>query len=157
MCSSDLADRLQEARRLLEQERSGQAGRDIQSIQEQQRRLADAERQVQQQVDRLGEGRAGRDSAQRQLQQQKNQMAGEVRSLTAQLDRLATEQAREQPGASRSMRDAADSLRGSRLADRLQTSGQAVATAPPQWLREMEQQFGQEIDRLGKQIGRAHV
>src|SRR5204863_3418699 len=138
---------LQEARRLLDQEKAGRSGRDVNDAMRAAQQLADQEKKVQSDVQKLGQN-VGDAGAQKQLQQsiagQKGVMADEVKDLKSKLDRMALDSKRDQRDLSRALESAADTLRGRKVEERLRYTQQA-RTAPPDWLSQQEQIISDDI------------
>ena len=92
--------------------------------------LADQEKKVQSDVQKLGQS-AGDAAAQQQLQQsiaeQKGAMAEGVKDLKSKLDRMALESKRDQRELSRALENAADTLRGRKVEEQLALYAAAVA------------------------------
>src|SRR5262249_52212993 len=147
------SQRLEEARRLLDQEKSAGAQRGMADAQRTARALQEQEQQVAAQVAKLGEQQegqqggqqasgqqsnaqrqggqpqSGRPHAQQALAAEKAAMADTLRDLTRRIEQLAGEQAQSKPGASRALGEAADTLRGRRIEDRIRASQQQLGTA----------------------------
>jgi hypothetical protein len=149
---------LQEARRLLDQEKSGRASRDVADAVRAAQQLADQEKSVQSDVQKLGQS-AGNASGQQQLQQsiaqQKGAMADEVKDLKSKLDRMALDGKRDQREVSRALESAADTLRGRKVEEKLRYTQQQARTAPADWMNSAEQQIGADIADLGQRLQRA--
>ncbi len=146
---------LQEARRLLDEEKNGRAGRDLDDAQRRAQQLAEQEKQVQQDVQKLGQ--QGLSAAERQRIQQsvardKGTMAEEVKDLKSKLDRMALDSRRDQREVSRALASAADTLRGRKVEEKLRYTQQQAGNAPPDWLNSAEQQIAADIDEFGKRM-----
>ncbi|HYD54349.1 MAG TPA: DUF4175 family protein, partial [Gemmatimonadaceae bacterium] len=117
-------ERLRDAQRRLEQERGGRAGRDASEALNEARALAEEERRVQQEMQRLAEsGRdpsaeLSREQRTRALSERKGEMANRVRALRDRLERDALETRREQREAARRMQEAASNVREGKLEER---------------------------------------
>jgi hypothetical protein len=151
---------LQEARRLLDQEKSGRASRDVADAVRAAQQLADQEKNVQSDVQKLGQS-AGNASAQQQIQQsiaqQKGAMADEVKDLKSKLDRMALDGKRDQRDVSRALESAADTLRGRKVEEKLRYTQQQARTAPADWMNSAEQQIGADIADLGQRLQQAQA
>src|SRR5262249_5265372 len=107
--ASQALQNLQDARRLLDQEKDGRGTRDLNDAIQKAQQLADQEKQVQNDVQRLGQATAGGASAQQQQQmrqqiaEQKGAMADGVRGLKSQLDKLSLDSRRDQKDLSRAL------------------------------------------------------
>ena len=147
--------RLREARRLLDQNRSARLGREIDDVLERSRRLAREQRGVEEDVENLDGAGANRDERVRQLVERKEEMAAEVADMEAQLDRLAREARGEQRDASRKLQEAANSIRDNKLEDMIRYSRGVVQQRSPDYARNFEQQIGSNIDELTEKIEEA--
>ncbi|MEE8521884.1 MAG: DUF4175 family protein [Gemmatimonadota bacterium] len=147
--------RLREARRLLDQNRSARLGREIDDVLERSRRLAREQRGVEEDVENLDGAGANRDERVRQLVERKEEMAAEVADMEAQLDRLAREARGEQRDASRKLQEAANSIRDNKLEDMIRYSRGVVQQRSPDYARNFEQQIGSNIDQLTEKIEEA--
>ena len=158
--ASQALNNLQEARRLLDQEKSGRASRDVADAVRAAQQLADQEKNVQSDVQKLGQS-AGNASAQQQLQQsiaqQKGAMADEVKDLKSKLDRMALDGKRDQRDVSRALESAADTLRGRKVEEKLRYTQQQARTAPVDWMNSAEQQIGADIADLGQRLQQAQA
>ncbi len=159
---------LNDARRLLDQERDGRSSRDLSDAIKKAQQLADQEKKVQSDEQKLtqsqsqsqsgGAGGAGQQQ-QRELQQsiadQKGAMADEVKDLKSQLDRMSNDSHRDQKDLSRALGGAADTLRGRKTEEKLRYSQGAARTATPDWLNATEPQIAGDIADLGQRLQQA--
>jgi len=81
-------ERLKEARRLLDENRSAGLQREVDDALRRAERLAEDQREVQRDVERLGQEGVNQYERLRRLMERKDEMASEVEDLEAQLDRL---------------------------------------------------------------------
>jgi hypothetical protein len=116
------SDRLEDARRRLEQNREERARRDAEDAIRQVDELARQQREVTSEVRELPEGGQERSDAISRLRERKNQMTEAVSELERQLDRAAQSAATDQPEAGRGLRAAAEQIRESKLKEKLQYS-----------------------------------
>ncbi len=91
----------------------------------------------------------------RRLIERKNQMAGEVEDLEAQLDRLGRDARQGQPDASRRLREAAKGMRDSRLADKILFSRGVVQGRSAEYARNFEEQIGSDLEDVERRIREA--
>jgi uncharacterized protein DUF4175 len=142
--------RLEEARRLLENERNNSFGNGVQNALETARRLREQEKQVASEIDKLN----GADGSQRtsQLAETKGQMADAVRSLRNQLDRMSLDNRREQKETAQKLGEAAQALRDSRLEDRIRQSQQYIRQAPPEIAKQIETPIQASIEDLAQRL-----
>jgi len=155
--ASQALNNLQEARRLLDQEKSGRSSRDVSDAVRAAQQLAEQEKNVQSDVQKLGQ--SADPSAQQPLKQsiaqQKGAMADEVKDLKSKLDRMALDNRREQRDVSRALESAADTLRGRKVEEKLRYTQQQTRTAPADWMNSAEQQIGADIADLGQRLQQA--
>ena len=151
-------DRLRDARRMLERGRSERLERDVQDALRRAARLVDQQERMTQNVERLGQGggrgRGGQRSleAMRRIIEQKDELAGEVSDLEADLDQLARDWRREQRDAARALAEAANSIRDNRLADKIRYSKGVVQQRTPEYARNFEEQIGADLEELRQLI-----
>jgi hypothetical protein len=160
--SAQALNNLNEARRLLDQEKNGRSSRDLNDAMQQAQRLAEQEKQVQSDVEKLAQsGAGGANGNQQQLQQsiaeQKGAMADQVKQLKSKLDRMALDTKRDQRDLARALESAADTLRGRKVEEKLRYTQQAARTAPPDWMRSAEQQIGADIADLNQRLQQAQT
>src|SRR6202000_2901122 len=151
---------LDDARRLLDQEKNGRGTRDLSDAMRQAQQLADQEKKDQdavQQWSQAGASGAGANGQQQQqLRQQiagqKGAMADGVKNLKSQLDKMALDSRRDQKDVSRALESAADTLRGRKVEEKLRYTQQQTQNAPPDWMNSAEQQIGADIADLGRRL-----
>ncbi len=157
---------LSDARRLLDQERNGRSSRDLSDAMKTAQQLADQEKKVQSDEQKLTQaqtgasgGAAGSQQQMKDLQQsiadQKAAMANEVKDLKSQLDRMSNDSRRDQKDLSRALGGAADTLRGRKTEEKLRYSSGAARTAPAEWLNSTEPQIASDIADLGQRMQQA--
>ena len=157
---------LSDARRLLDQERNGRSSRDLSDAMKTAQQLADQEKKVQSDEQKLTQaqsgasgGGAGSQQQMKDLQQsiadQKAAMANEVKDLKSQLDRMSNDSRRDQKDLSRALGGAADTLRGRKTEEKLRYSSGAARTAPAEWLNSTEPQIASDIADLGQRMQQA--
>lgn len=115
-------ERLEEARRRLQENRADRARRDAADALRQVDELARQQREVTGDVRDLPAGGQERQEALRRLRERKEQMTDAVAGLEQQLDRAAQGAATDQPEASRRLGAAAEQIRESKLKEKLQYS-----------------------------------
>ena len=151
-------DRLRDARRMLERGRSERLERDVQDALRRAARLVDQQERMTQNVERLGQGGGRGRGRQRSLEamrriiEQKDELAGEVSDLEADLDQLARDWRREQRDAARALAEAANSIRDNRLADKIRYSKGVVQQRTPEYARNFEEQIGADLEELRQLI-----
>ncbi|NIM50609.1 MAG: DUF4175 family protein [Gemmatimonadales bacterium] len=145
-------DRLREARRLLEENRSASLEREVRDALRRAERLAEQERDVIRDVERLGQDETGRAERVKRLVERKDEMASEADDLESQLLDLARNSRDEQPDASRKLQEAAKGMRDARLADKIRFSRGVVQGRSPEYARNFEEQIGSDLDELAQQL-----
>ncbi len=146
-------ERIKEARRLLDRNRSAGLKRDVDEALQRAERLAEAQRDIVSEVERLG-GETGTDRRERvrRLNERKDEMAAEVADLETQLHRLSRESSREQRDASRGLKEAANTIRDGKLEDKIRYSRGVIAQRSPEYARNFEEQIAQDLEGLREQI-----
>ncbi len=147
-------DRLEEARRLLDESRQARNANGIEDAARRAQQLAEQQQDVARDVSQLGAAGAGTDRAERQrrIDERKQQMAGEVESLERDLDRMARELRARQPGAARSLQDAAGSIRECRVEDKIRYSRETIRSASPEYANNFERQIQEDLDQLRDRV-----
>ena len=144
----DALDELKEARRLLEKNRTARLEQDIEDIQSRAQRLASQQDKVESEVQRMaGEG-GDRSELLERLLERKDEMASEVADLEAQMDRMARESRGEQKDTSRKLQEAANSIRESKLKEKIRYSKGVVQGRSPEYAERFEEQIGSDIENL---------
>ena len=151
---AEALERLQSARRLLDQSRESRLGRDVRDAVRRAEALAEEQRRVESEVAGLS-GAADRASRERRLQERKEVQAGEVQELEARLDRLARESRREQAAASRKLQEAAGSIRDNRLEEKIRFSQSVVRGGSEEYARNFEEQIAANIEEVRRRVADA--
>ena len=151
-------DRLKDARRLLEKDRASRLERGMDDIRSRAEKIARQQEKIQSQVARLGES-SSRDRADRmqRLLERKSELAGEVADLEAQMDRMSMESRREQKDASRKLRAAADTIRDSKLKEKIRYSKGVVQGRTQEYAQQFEDQITEDISDLRDRIEEARA
>ncbi len=148
-------ERLREARRLLDENRSAGLQRDVEDALRRANRLAEEQRDVTRDVERLAEGGGAQRERLQRLMERKEEMATEVADLEGQLDRLARDSRREQRDASRKLQEAANGIRDDKLEDKIRYSRGVVRQRSPEYARNFEEQIARDIEELRVKIEEA--
>jgi hypothetical protein len=143
-------DRLEEARRLLEQDTNSRIRQNLQQSAERARRLAQEQRQVAQDAAALHPTDA---AGRRRLEQTKDRMAGEVQALENDLERAARDARTDQREAARKVQQAVNDLRERRVRDKIEYSKGLLGS--PQASRQFEENITANLDELGQQLSQA--
>lgn len=154
-------DRLREARRLLDQERSSRLDRDLTGFAEKAEELKRAQEQIASDMRALANSaRSGAsstspssgDSLAERVRERKDALSSEVAGLESQLDKVAREARREQKDTSRKLQEAANSIRDSKLKEKIRYTKGLVDRAADPNAEALENDIGQSIDDLAGQI-----
>jgi DNA repair exonuclease SbcCD ATPase subunit len=145
-------DRLREARRLLEQNRSAGLAQDIQDALRRAERLSADQEDVMRDVERLSDDDAQRSERLRRLMDRKAEMTDEVRDLESQLTELSREGRDDQPDAARKLQEAARQMRDTRLADKIAYSRGVIQSRSGDYARNFEEQIGSDLEELEQRI-----
>ena len=149
-------DRLEDARRGLEHDRTVRLRADTEEAARRAEALAEDQREIQQQMARLGEleGTALEEAA-RRLFERKGAMTEELGSLEGQIDRLSAEARATQRKTSDQLGEAANSIRDNKLKERVRYSNQLIGTRDQDYTREFEGETQRGFDELEKRLERA--
>ncbi|HET9454107.1 MAG TPA: hypothetical protein VFO66_07490, partial [Gemmatimonadaceae bacterium] len=151
--SQQAMDRLREARRLLDQERTDRTQRAVEDAVSAGRRLAEQQQRVNEDVARSAQATgAQREEIQRSIEQRKGAMADSARALGRLLDRAANEARREAPAVSREMNEAADTLRARRVEDKIRTTQEWVRQSPPESQARNERIIAADIESVNRSL-----
>ncbi len=149
-------DKLKDARRLLDKNRSVRLERDMQDAREQMERIQSQQEKVASDVNRLaeegGEGRGATGERLQRIFERKDELADEVENLESQLDRMAREGRSEQKEASRKIQDAANSIRDSKLKEKIRYSKGVVEGRSPEYAQNFEKLIGEDVDNLRQKL-----
>ena len=151
------ADRLESARKALENSREQSAGNGLSDATARARSLAEEQRGVQREVEQLGKaGDAERAEQQRRLDERKTGMEERVKGLATDLDRLARENRQTNPRAARASQAAASSMRETRLGDKIRYSRDVIrGGGASDYARNLERSIQQDLDSLEKRVSGA--
>ncbi|MFB3853784.1 MAG: DUF4175 family protein [Vicinamibacterales bacterium] len=153
--ASAAAERLNNARDRLEQQRSDRMLRDIEAARDRVRRLAEQQKEIREDVASLGPPGPGRRARSDELTERKNQQVSEVADIERQLDRTASEFRRERQQAAREVQEAADGIRDDKLKEKIQYSRGLIRGAPAGDAAEFEGQIGADIESLDQRLQEA--
>lgn len=143
-------NRLQEARRLLDESRDSRAGRDTQELQRLADALAEQQRGIQRDVEKAMKQQGG--LQQERLMERKDQLAAGIADLERRLDESAREQRREQPETSRRLQEAANAIRDGRVRDKVLFSKGVVQQGSPEYARNWEEQIATSLEDVRDRI-----
>ncbi|NIR46171.1 MAG: DUF4175 family protein [Gemmatimonadetes bacterium] len=148
-------DRLREARRRLEGSRAADLQREIDGALRRAERLAEDQQDVIEDVEGLEESDRYGSERMRRLMERKEEMAGEVADLEAQLDRLARESRSDQRDASRKLQEAADAIRDDKLEDKILYSRGVVQQRSQEYAENFEEGIARDIEGLRQRLEEA--
>jgi hypothetical protein len=149
-------DELKDARRLLEKNRSVRLERDIEDAMKRAERLANQQEKIHSEVQKLDQlGGAGRAERLQRLLERKDEMASEVADLESQMDRVARESRGEAKDASRKLQEAANSIRDSKLKEKIRYSKGVVQGRSPEYAERFEEQIRSDMENLVDRIRQA--
>lgn len=149
------AERVRQAQQRLEQQRSDRMTRDIQNALERVERLAEEQKDVEADVRGLGQAGASRAERAARLMDRKEAQATEVADIERQLDRTAADFRRERPEAARKVQQAADTIRDTKLKEKIRYSKGLVRGAPPEAAANFEEQIGADLAALEAELRQA--
>ncbi|MEM7353011.1 MAG: hypothetical protein AAF657_19600 [Acidobacteriota bacterium] len=141
-------DRLRQARRQLERDKSGRLARDTARAIERTRRLRQQQESMVQRVDRLDPGDPYQQDAVQSMLQAKQRMGAEVGELEAELDQLARESRREQAEAARRLAGAAGGIRDRKIREKILYSRGVVQERSREYARNFEDSIAQDLAEL---------
>ncbi len=149
-------DKLKDARRLLDKNRSVRLERDMEDAREQMERIRSQQERVASEVSRLSEeGAEGGGASGERMQrifERKDELAEEVANLESQLDRMAREGRSEQKEASRKIQDAANSIRDNKLKEKIRYSKGVVQGRSPEYAENFENLIGADVESLRQKL-----
>jgi len=149
-------DKLKDARRLLDKNRSVRLERDMEDAREQMERIQSQQERVASEVNRMSEEGAegGGNSGERvqRVFERKDELAEEVLNLESHLDRMAREGRSEQKEASRKIQDAANSIRDSKLKEKIRYSKGVVQGRSPEYAQNFEKLIGEDVENLRQKL-----
>tara|TARA_Y100000782_G_scaffold114262_1_gene149798 strand:- start:2263 stop:5748 length:3486 start_codon:yes stop_codon:yes gene_type:complete len=150
-------EQLREAQSRLEQEQSGRLKRNIATALDRVDALAEAERQVADQVAQLDQDPQVRRTQVGPLMGRKDQMSTEVASLERQLDNTSAEFRRDERESSQRLQAAADSIRKNKLKEKIRYSKGVILGRAPEYSRAFEQQIGADIEEIRQALSEAEA
>lgn len=148
-------DRLEEARRLLDRNRTDRLTRDAQDAMRQAEQLAEQQKRIEEGVKELKPMGQNPPDKMVQLLQRKDQLAAGVQALESQLDRMARDAGRERKDAYRKLDDAATSIRDNKIKEKIRFSKSVIQGRTPDYAREFEGEISGNIEELKQKIADA--
>ncbi len=147
-------DKLKEARRLLDQNRTARLDRDLAEARQKTEELRAAQERIASEMRELGASGPTADKTQR-LMERKDALASQVSDLESQLDRMARDSRREQKEASRKLQEAAAGIRDSKLKEKIRYSKGFTRGAQPSTAQQFEKEISDGIGAIDKRLGEA--
>jgi uncharacterized protein DUF4175 len=145
--------RLEEARRLLDQQRSGRLERDVQDVLQTAKDLAKQEQGISGDVGKLWEANAQERAQQLQsLTDRKGQMADELRDLKTRMDKLSLDASRENKGAANGLAEASKAMRDRKTEEKIRSSQGAMRYSGPEYTKQLEQSIASDINDLQQRL-----
>ena len=146
-------DRLREVQDRLRQEQTGRLERDIDEALRRANRLADEEREVASGVNRLPDLNDEQRLEQlRGLMERKDAMEAEVADLERQIDSTSAEFRREERNSSRSLQDAANSIRDNKLKEKIRYTKGVIRSRASDTAEAFEEQITNDIEDLREHL-----
>ncbi|MFL5582406.1 MAG: DUF4175 family protein [Gemmatimonadaceae bacterium] len=143
-------DRLQEARRLLDQSRDSRANRDAQELARRAEALAEQQRGIQRDAEKAMAEPGG--LQQERLLERKDQLAGGVADLERRLDEVAREQRKDQPESARKLQEAANAIRDNKVKEKVMFSKGVVQQGSPEYARNFEEQIATNLEDVRDRV-----
>ncbi len=156
-------DRLREARRLLDSDRSTRLDRDLSEFAEKAKALKRGQENIAGEMRELASGVGAEDapspapgiSKADRVKERKDALAAGVAELESRLDRVAREARREQKETSRKLQEAANGIRETKLKEKIRYTKGLVDRANSGAAEPFEADIAQSIDAMGEQIREA--
>jgi hypothetical protein len=142
---------LQNARRLLDRERSGRLGRDLADARQRIERLRAAQDSMEVRVGEMAAG-ARTPEAMERILEGKDRIAEEITELEHQLDDMARASRGDQLQTSRGLQEAAEFIRDAKLADKVRYSKGVVQERDTGYARRFEEEIGGDLASLEGRI-----
>ena len=146
--------RLDEARRLLEGQRSGRLERDVQDVLQSAKELGKQEQQVAGDVGKLWDN-ANPQARGQQLQsltEKKGQMADELRDLKSRMDKLSLDSRRENKDAANGLAEASKAMRDHKTEEKIRSSQGAMRYSGPEYTKSLETTIGNDLNDLQQRL-----
>jgi hypothetical protein len=152
-------DRLQDARRLLDENRNGRTARDLDDAVKKAEKIANDQRGIAEGLDKLGKGGASPGETER-LAERGAALESDVRQLESQLDRMRRDSQKDRPDASRKMGEAVQSMRENRLADKMQATPRiaralAQGRTSPEYVKQFESDVTGNVEEMRQKVNEA--
>lgn len=146
---------LQNARRLLDEQRGDRLARDLRDAQQRIDRLRGAQEAMEDQVASLGEAGGRTPERMESILDGKDGLDEEIRDLERQLDDMARASRGDQLRTSRGLQEAAEFIRDSKLADKVRYSKGVVQERDPRYAAGFEEDISRDLQQLDEMIDAA--
>ena len=140
------ANTLRGARRDLDGQRRARLERDVDAALEETKRLRSAQARIRSAVQDLAEEKTRQ--AISSVSGQKQELAERVQQLERQLDEVSRDWSRDEPEASRAVRDAADGIRNRKLKEKIHYSRGVAAQRDPEYADQFEAMIAGDLESL---------
>jgi hypothetical protein len=147
--------RLEEALERLARNQAGRGDRDIKSAMRKADELANEQKEITSEVQRLDQEGAARDARVQQLGARKDAMESKLAGLEQQLQQLADETHADQRETSRKLHEAAGSIRDNKIKEKIRYSKGMIQGQPTEYTKAFEENIGENLETLKKKIGDA--
>ncbi|MFN8572440.1 MAG: DUF4175 family protein [Gemmatimonadaceae bacterium] len=148
-------DRMERARRLLEDGRRNAVTKSAQDAADRAEALVQRQKEVAKDVEGLPRAGATRPDKEQQLDTRKESLVDDVAKLEEDLDRISRDTRRERPDASRSLQEAANAIRDRRVADKIRFSRGLMRQGAPESVRNFEDQITNDLESVRDRIASA--
>lgn len=145
-------DQLREARRRLEQNRSGRLQRDTRDALERARTLRRQQQQMIKRVERFDPAGPNAQADLRAIQQAKERMGSDVGRLEVDLDQLSRQALRDQPEAGRRLAEAVGEIRDNQIREKILYSRGVVQQRSKEYARNFEEHIEGTLGRLEERL-----
>jgi molybdenum-dependent DNA-binding transcriptional regulator ModE len=152
--SAAALDRLRQAAQALEDDKSSRQRQSLNDAGRRAAELADRQRDIAEDAVRATRGAPSPETV-RTLGARKDSLATGVSQLERDLDEMARELRREEPGSARQLEEAARGLREGRVGDRIRFSKGLVREGAGEYARNFEEQITRQLDGVGERIAAA--
>ena len=143
-------DRLRDARQTLERGRSGRLERDLEDAMGSMEGLQRAQARIAEEVRAIGDEKGERLE---RLLERKDQLADGVQALEAQLDRMSREVRRSKQEASRRLQGASDTIRETKLKEKIRYSKGFVQARPGPDAESFEAEIRGDLEQVAERLG----
>src|SRR6185436_2557636 len=148
-------DRLEEARRLLEKNRTDRLARDANDVAKQAEQLAEQQRKIQSDVQGLKPMGQNKPDSMVRLLQRKDELGQGIADLEKRLDQMSRDAGAGRRDAARKLDEAANGIRDDKLKEKVRFSKGVVAGRTPDYAREFENEISKNIESMRQKVADA--